>query len=332
MLAALLLEPGRVVIDEVAEPEVGAGDVRVAVRGVGLCGSDMSVFSGKWQAPRYPWIMGHEAFGVIESVGADVDLSRVGELVAVEPNVACEECPECARSRTSACEGRRSVGMNRQGALAELLVVPASRAWPMAPLDPRDLVCVEPYTVVETALQRLSTAVPDRALVVGVGAQGLLMTIALQRRGASVHVTDVNRDRVRFALDSLDVAEAVPDDDLRFPLVVDTSGLPAAMAEAIARAEVGATIIELGLDDRPFELDAVTLVRRQLVLRGSLTYDHPRDFEWSTALINDGAVKPRRVVSHEFSFAAAQSAFDAAASTPGKSWIRLADVTGPGRT
>ncbi len=330
MLAALLLEPGRVEIGDVAEPEPGPDEVRLSVEGVGLCGSDMSVFSGKWQPPRYPWIMGHEAYGVIESVGRGVDPAREGELVAIEPNVACGACPECARDRTSACEHRSSVGMNRQGALAERLVVPADRAWPVAPLDPRDLVCVEPFTVVETALRRLLSAVPDRALVVGVGAQGLLMSLALQRRGADVHVTDVKRERVAFAMTALGVAEAVPDDGLRFPLVVDTTGVPAAVAEALARAEVGATIIELGLDARPFELDAVTLVRRQLVLRGSLTYDHPRDFAWSTALINEGSVSPGRVISHEFPFQAAQSAFMASASTPGKSWIRLSDATSGG--
>ncbi len=325
MLAALLLEPGRVVVDEVADPEPGPQEVRIAVGGVGLCGSDMSVFSGKWQAPSYPWIMGHEAFGVVEAVGEGVESARIGELVAVEPNIACGACPECARDRTSACENRRSVGMNRQGALAEKLVVPSSRAWPMAGLEPRDLVCVEPFTVVETALRRLPTALPERALVVGVGAQGLLMSLALRRRGTHVHVMDVNTERVDFAITSLGVERAVPDDALRFPLVVDTTGVPAAVSEAIARCEVGATMLELGLDDRTFELDATTLVRRQLVLRGSLTYDHPADFRWSTALLSEGSVSPGRVVSHEFPFREAQQAFETGASAPGKSWIRLAD-------
>lgn len=323
MLAALLLEPGRVVVDEVAEPEVGAQDVRIAIGGVGLCGSDMSVFSGKWKAPSYPWIMGHEAFGIIESVGSDVAASRVGELVVVEPNIACGSCSQCAQERTSACERRRSVGMNRPGALAERLVVPASRAWPMAPLEPRDLVCVEPFTVVETALRRLPTALPAEALVIGAGAQGLLMSLALQRRGATVHLADINRDRVAFASEVLGVEALAPGDGQRFPLVVDSTGVPAAMAEAIAQAEVGATIVELGLDAHPFELTAETLVRQQLVLRGSLTYDHPRDFRSTTALISTGSVSPGRVVSHEFPFSEAQSAFETCATAAGKTWIRL---------
>ena len=63
MKAALLIGPGKIVIDDVPEPEVGPEEVRIAVGGVGLCGSDLSVFSGAWTAPSYPWVMGHEAFG-----------------------------------------------------------------------------------------------------------------------------------------------------------------------------------------------------------------------------------------------------------------------------
>ena len=162
MLAALLVEPGRIVVDEVPEPEVGPDEVRLAVGGVGLCGSDMSVFRGHWSAPSYPWIMGHEAFGTIEAVGRDVDPGRLGEVVVVEPNIACGACPECQRGRSSACRQRRSTGMNRQGALAERLVIPAHLAWRVETRDPRDLACVEPFTVVETALRRLPGTCPPR--------------------------------------------------------------------------------------------------------------------------------------------------------------------------
>ena len=124
MKAALLQRPGEIVVDDVADPEPGPDDVRIAVGGVGLCGSDHSVFSGRWTAPAYPWIMGHEAFGTIESVGDRVSSSRVGELVVVEPNIVCFSCDQCLAGRTSACRRRVSVRINRPGALAELLVVP----------------------------------------------------------------------------------------------------------------------------------------------------------------------------------------------------------------
>jgi alcohol dehydrogenase/L-iditol 2-dehydrogenase len=322
MLAALLLRPGRIVIDEVAEPEPAPGEVRIAVGGVGLCGSDMSVFSGKWTAPAYPWVMGHEAFGTIETVGASVDRARVGETVVIEPNISCDACAECARGRTSACTDRRAVGMNRPGALAEKLVVPASRAWRVQPRDPRDLVCVEPLAVVETALRRLPTPLPAEALVIGAGAQGSLMTLSLQRRSVHVSVVDVNPARAAFVAETLG-ATVVADDDRRYPFVVDTTGAPAAMAEAIRHAEVRATILELGLDRQPLGLVAETLVRRQLSLQGSLTYDHPDDFAWTVSLIDEGTVSPGRVISTEYPLADAQRAFEASREAPGKTWISV---------
>ena len=92
---------------------------------------------------------------------------------SVEPNLACFRCGPCQRGLTSACENRLSVGMNRPGALAERLVVPSRFAWRVDGLEPAALVCVEPLTVVEAALRRLSRELPSAALVVGAGPQGI---------------------------------------------------------------------------------------------------------------------------------------------------------------
>jgi alcohol dehydrogenase/L-iditol 2-dehydrogenase len=321
--AATLVEPGRIVIAEVPEPEPGPDDVRIAVAGVGLCGSDLSVFRGTWKAPHYPWIQGHEAFGTIEAVGERVPAARVGETVIVEPNVACGTCGQCRRGRTSACPQRQSVGMNRPGAIAEQLVVPSGNAWRVQPREATDLVCAEPLTVVETALRRLPTPVPEAALVVGVGAQGLLMCFALQRRGVRAHAVDVNLERVTFAqtLGAVPLGDA---SDERFDLVIDTAGTPDSIGLAVARAEIGGTIIELGLESRPFELTAQTLVRRQLVLRGSLTYDHPGDFRATVALLDEGLASPGKVVTDEYALEDAHQAFQCSATSRGKTWIRIA--------
>jgi alcohol dehydrogenase/L-iditol 2-dehydrogenase len=324
--AATLVEPGRVVVAEVPEPEPGPDDVRIAVAGVGLCGSDLSVFRGTWKAPHYPWIQGHEAFGTIEAVGEGVPASRVGETVIVEPNVACGICDQCRRGRTSGCPQRQSVGMNRPGAIAEKLVVPTGNAWRVLPRAATDLACAEPLTVVETALRRLTTRLPGAALVIGVGAQGLLMCIALQRRGVVAHAADVNPERVAFARTLGAVPHTEHDAEEQFDLVIDTAGSPESIGLAVARAEIGGTIVELGLESRPFELSAQTLVRRQLVLRGSLTYDHPGDFAATVALLDEGAVAPGTVVTDEYAFEDAQEAFQRSATSRGKTWIRLAST------
>ena len=324
MKASLLVEPGRVEVDDVPTPTPGPDEVRIAVGGVGLCGSDLSVFRGAWDAPAYPWIMGHEAFGTIEAVGRDVPSTRLGELVVVEPNIICGRCESCRRGRTSACTQRQSVGMNRPGAIAELVVVPTQHAWRVPDGTPEDLVCVEPMTVVETALRRLRMPVPATVLVIGVGAQGSLMCLALQRRGAEVVVSDVNPERTAFAVRSGAVALDQRGSDGRFDLIVDTAGTPSAIELAFARAEVGGTIVELSLEGRPFELTAQSLVRRQITLQGSLTYDHPSDFADSVSRLEDDSWRPGAVVTDEFLLDDAQHAFERAPSAPGKTWIRVA--------
>lgn len=323
MKAALLLEPGKIEVRDVAEPDVGPGDVRIAVKGVGLCGSDLSVFSGRWTTPSFPWVMGHEAFGTVEAVGDGVSSERIGEMVAVEPNVACLTCFQCRQGRTSACEVRQSVGMNRQGALAERLVVPSRFAWPLSGVSDEDLVCVEPATVVLAALRRLGTRLPDSAMVIGVGAQGLLMSLVLVGRGVDVHAYDVNPERVAFAETLGARAVRLAESNAPFDLVVDTVGSPASVEVALERLAVGGTVLFLGLDSRPFELTAQMLVRRQAVLRGSLTYDHPGDFEETVRLIRETQLSPGRIVSDMYSLDDAQLAFERAGSAQGKTWIHV---------
>lgn len=322
MKAALLVRPGEVVVGEIPEPPVGPGEVGIAVGGVGLCGSDLSVFSGRWPAPSYPWVMGHEAFGTIDAIGRDVPTTLLGKTVVVEPNIACLACEQCRRGRTSACVRRLSVGMNRPGALAERLVVPGRFAWPIRSSVAEDLVCVEPTTVVMAALRRLSAPLPESVLVVGVGAQGLLMSVALLARGVEVHGYDVNLDRVAFARGLGVLPAAIGDGGPHFDLVVDTVGSPPSIEIAMGGLEVGGTLLVLGLDDRPLQLTAQAVVRRQMVLRGSLTYDHPADFEGSVALI-DGGFAPGRVVSDEYTLDDAQEAFEHSRSATGKTWIRV---------
>lgn len=323
MKAALLVRPGEVVVDEIPEPIVGPDDVGIAIEGVGLCGSDLSVFSGKWTAPSYPWVMGHEAFGTVTQVGRNVPTDRLGQTVVVEPNIACRSCVQCQRGRTSACVARQSVGMNRPGALAERLVIPSRFAWPIEGSVPEDLVCVEPTTVVMAALRRMGTPQSEAALVVGVGAQGLLMSVGLMERGVTVHGYDVNPGRLAFAHRLGVHPAAVDEQGPRFDFVIDTVGSPASVEVAMRGLEVGGTLLFLGLDDGPLALTAQAIVRRQMVLRGSLTYDHPTDFQASITLI-EGGFHPGRVVSDVYALADASLAFERSRSAVGKTWIRVA--------
>jgi alcohol dehydrogenase/L-iditol 2-dehydrogenase len=164
---------------------------------------------------------------------------------------------------------------------------------------------------------------PESALVVGVGSQGLLACVALIGRGVRVHATDVNPERVALAM-SLG-AHGMPVDATEppFDLVVDTVGAPATIEVALANVGTGGTVLVIGLDANPFEISAQTLVRRQIVLRGSLTYDHPADFRATVARVQEGLVAPGRIVTEAYPLEDAQQAFESSGSARGKTWIRV---------
>jgi alcohol dehydrogenase/L-iditol 2-dehydrogenase len=160
--------------------------------------------------------------------------------------------------------------------------------------------------------------------VVGVGAQGLMMSLALLQRGVAVYAEDVNPDRLALVAE-MGALPAATDPARRFRLVVDTVGSPSSVTVALDRVEVGGTLLCLGLDSHPLAISSQTLVRHQLTLQGSLTYDHPGDFKAAIAMITEeGRLAPGRIVTDEYPLDETQLAFERSGSARGKSWIRIA--------
>jgi threonine dehydrogenase-like Zn-dependent dehydrogenase len=307
------------VTDDWPEPIAGSGQVVVRVLGVGICGSDLALLSGKRRAPAYPWVPGHEAFGEVTATGNGVDPARVGQRVVIEPNYPCLRCPACRSGRTSMCPDRVIVGFTAQGALASLVTVPAPFAWPV-PGDwaDTDAVCAEPLTVALAAIRRSGARPGSRCLVVGTGSQGTLLCVALAAYGITPHVLEPHDGRRELAV-SLGARVARPD-ATGFEVVFETSGAEAALAEAIGRAAPGATVVLIGLGDDAARVDTGLVVRRQLILRGSLIYDHPSDF---AATIDSAIRSPGRVLRASYPLEQVSEAFRTAREVPGKTWIRL---------
>ncbi|WP_426512819.1 zinc-dependent alcohol dehydrogenase [Dactylosporangium sp. McL0621] len=320
MRAAVLTAPGAVeVTGDWPEAECGPGDVVVAVRAVGMCGSDLAVVDGRRAVPHLPWALGHEAIGDIVRVGAGVAPGRVGQRVAVEPNFPCLRCPACADGRTAVCPNRRILGINEPGALRERVAVPARFAWPAPPgLADEDLVCVEPLAVALAALARAGLTAGERCLVVGAGAQGLLVCLAARALGAVPFVIDPHAGRLATALEL--GAAAAPDDGL-FPVVFETSGAPPALETAVERAAPDGRIVLIGQSSTPARLSTFTVVQRRLTLRGCLIYDHPGDFAAAVARVAE--LRPGRILRGRYPLAGVADAFARARELPGKTWITL---------
>ncbi len=318
--------------DDWPEPRADSGQVIVRVLGVGVCGSDLALLSGQWRPPFTPWVPGHEAFGEIVAVGPVVGTERIGQRVAIEPNIPCLVCPACRSGLTSACQDRRSLGFSAPGTLAERIAVPAEFAWEVpADWSDQDAVCTEPLTVALTAIRRSGVGVSGgglrggggasgggaRCLVIGAGSQGTMLCAGLVACGLAPYVIEPHAGRRELAaeLGALPAGE----DDGAFDAVFETSGTSAALVSAVQRTAAGGTVVLIGLGSEPAPLATEAVVRRQLRIQGSLTYDHPLDF----AAVIKRNLRPGRVLRACYPLAEAERAFRAAREVPGKTWIRF---------
>lgn len=320
MKAALLTRPGEIVMDATRpEPEPGSGDVVVEMTGIGICGSDLSAWSGQRPAD-YPWIIGHEGTGRIVAAGSEISGDRVGERVVIEPNYPCLACGACRAGRTSICPHRAILGVNTPGLLAERAVVPARFAWtaPDDLTDP-DLVCVEPMAVALHAARTGQAAAGTRCLVVGAGSQGLLLLLTLRAIGASVGVTETHEGRLEAARAM--GAEAPSGDP--YDLVFETSGSAGGTRHALTSLAPGGTLVLIGLPHGDVPMPTSAIVRGHAVVRGSIIYDHPVDFPDTLAFIADRALQPSLVLRRTFAFEDSPTALAEAGSVPGKSWIKF---------
>lgn len=324
MKAAVLTAPRHLeVVDDWPEPAAGPDEVVVAMRGVGLCGSDLSVYEGRRAVPELPWVMGHEGGGEIVEVGPGVGDREVGQRVVIEPNFCCLECRACRAGRTSACTRRRILGVNRPGLLMARVAVPARFTWP-APWSDATLACVEPLAVARSAVRRAGTRPGDDCLVVGAGSQGLFLCQALLAAGARPHVVEPHPGRLAVA-ERLGARAADPDAVADFPFVFETAGVGPAWETAVRGVASTGVIILIGMSADPVLLSTHDLVQRQITVRGTLIYDHPADFADTLGALAAGDIDPVRVVQASFSPDRVADAFAAAPTVPGKSWIHLGE-------
>ena len=321
MKAAVLTRVGEVVmVRDWPEPEPARGEVVVELTGVGLCGSDLAVWSGE-RPVHFPWILGHEGVGTVVSVGEGVSLARIGERVVIEPNYPCGECESCLNCLTSMCPYRRSLGINIPGLLRERAAIPVRFAW-MAPegLTEQDLVCVEPMAVVLHAARLGKAAAGGHCLIVGAGSQGLLLLMVLLAIGVDVAVVEPHQGRLEIAR-SLGARPATQPS--AYGLVFETSGSVGGTQQALRSLDVGGTLVLIGIPHDDVPLSTASIVRGHSTVLGSIIYDHPGDFRETLAFITDNALTPSSILRRTFGFNDAQAALSSAVTVPGKSWIKF---------
>jgi L-iditol 2-dehydrogenase len=341
--AAILEAPRRLVVQDTSEPQRADDDVLVAVEVVGVCGSDVPVFTGT-RPVSYPLILGHEAIGrVVDSHG---DGLAEGTRVVVEPNIPCGVCAVCRRGRGNVCPKKRSLGLNRPGAFADRVVVPAGFVHPVPDnVALQDAVGLEPLAVAVHAFSLGGASAGEPVAVIGCGTEGLLVTQVALAMGARVLAADMRPERLAAA-ERLGAERTlqVPSDespetvgtrieaDWSPSVVFECAGAAPAVEMALNAVAIGGRIVVIGLAAKPVPVTPLRFVRRGLSLLGSLIYDHPTDFARAIELVSTGRVHPSALVTHVHDLEHASTAVElVVAGQSGKVLLDIAGVLG-GRT
>jgi L-iditol 2-dehydrogenase len=208
MKALLLEEYKKLRVTDMPDPIAGSDEVRIKVEACGICGSDIHGFDGSSGRRVPPIIMGHEAAGVVESVGIAVGDIAPGTRVTFNPMISCGECDYCKSAQTNLCDSRQVMGVSceefqRHGAFAEYVTVPARNLHTVPDEVSFEHACMtEPVTVATHAINRTPVKIGDTAVVVGSGMIGLLTIQALKVAGCStVIAVDLADEKLKVALE-----------------------------------------------------------------------------------------------------------------------------------
>src|SRR5271155_6027626 len=200
-------------LEDVPEPEMGINDVKIRVLATGICGTDLHIY--EWDAWARSTIkkgltIGHEFVGEVVAVGSNVTDIPIGQLVSGEGHVVCGRCRNCLAGRRHLCAHTLGVGVNRNGAFAEFVVLPMSNIWIHSPGIPHEIAAIfDPLgNAVHTALA--FPVLGEDVLVTGAGPIGI-MAAAIARHAAArnVVITDLNPYRLELARTAANVTEAV---------------------------------------------------------------------------------------------------------------------------
>jgi threonine 3-dehydrogenase len=318
-------KPGIWLVEDAPVPEVGVHDVMIRIRKTAICGTDVHIYNWDAWSERtipVPMVVGHEYFGVVERVGAEVEAFKPGDRVSGEGHITCGFCRNCRAGRRHLCRHTIGVGVNRPGAFAELLVIPAENAYRIPDDIPDEIASIfDPYgNATHTALS--FDLVGEDVLVTGAGPIGIMATAVARHVGArNVVVTDVNDYRLALAR-SMGATRTVhvPQEDLRrvmedlgmkegFDVGLEMSGHGPAFRQMLEVMNHGGRIAMLGIMPGAEAVDWNQIVFKGLFLKGIYGREMFETWYKMVAMLQ-GGLDLSPVITHRFPIGRFQEAFD----------------------
>ncbi len=308
-------------------PPLGPHDVLLRLGAGGICGSDLHYYQhgrvGAFEV-REPLVPGHEASGIVDSVGPAVTRVAPGQKVAINPSHPCGHCDYCRGGRGNLCRsmfflGSASVFPHAQGMFRERFVMGEAQLTPIteAEISLGEIACAEPLSIGLHAVQRAGPLLGETVLVTGGGTIGCMSVMAARLAGAAqVICCDIN-DRALAMARKVGADCTIRSDQVAARTLADiadvsieAAGSPAALATCLTATKRGGRIIQVGTLPPEVSFPANSLMARELDYRGC--FRAHLEFDWAVQAIRTRRVDVRPLISAQLPLAQAREAFDLA--------------------
>lgn len=320
MLTIICDTPGRLSAIERDKPARGDSEVLLRLRRVGICGTDLHIFTGNQPYLSYPRVMGHELAATVEEAPAGSRLSA-GDIVSVVPYISCGHCAPCRKGKTNCCRDIGVLGVHRDGGMAEFICLPEQFVLKADGLTLDQAAMVEFLAIGAHAVARAGTGPGDKVLIAGAGPIGAAVAIFARGAGAEVAVIDGRADRLDFARTHLGVAATVllgPGDAEQlaaltggdfFDVVFDATGNPKAIERGFDFVAHGGSYVLVSIVASDISFSDPEFHKRETSLLGSRNAT-VADFERVMEAIRAGEV-PDALITHRMTLSEVPEKFPA---------------------
>jgi len=312
MRAIQIVQPKTLAAFEIDAPgRPGKGQALVRTHRMGVCGTDISCYLGKFPFFAFPRIPGHELGVEVLDVGEGVTNVKVGDRCAVEPYMNCGECFACRRGAGNCCVNLKVIGVMCDGGLCEQFLIRADKLHASSMLNFEQLALVETLAIGCHANDRGAPAKGDHALIIGAGPIGLSTLEFSRLTGATISVMDVNEDRLKFVQTNygientvhfkgdgseLERMKQITGGDL-YSVVTDATGNQHSMGAALSYVAPTGSLVYVGITTEAISFKHSSLHRPEMIIKASRNA-LPPDFKRIIKLIESGVINTDRWITH----------------------------------
>ena len=302
MKAAQIHQPNHLETLEIPISQPAGNELLIQVMASGICGTDIHIFRGEYLGP-YPVIPGHEFSGVVAAIGQAVTRFKPGDRVAVEPNIACDNCYNCLNNRQNFCLNWQAVGVTRPGGMAQYVAAPEKACFNIGSLPFEEGAFMEPLSCVLHGMQRLGPELAGKLALLGAGPIGcLILQVARLQGAAEITVAEKNRSRLEASLAFGADRLCSNLDDLQkdhYDAVIDATGALPVIARTLDFVRPGGKVLWFGVppSGKTIPLEPFTVFHKGLTVLSSFT--SVRNSTQALDLLLLGRISAAKLVSHQ---------------------------------